>query len=88
MDLLRCEFGFKGLLMTDWIVGGDLLSGGGKYSSPGAPRVAASGHTLFMPGSKNDYNELVQGIKDGVVTREQLKWNAHWLLKTLMTIQK
>ena len=69
MDLLRCEFGFKGLLMTDWIVGGDLLSGGGKYSSPGAPRVAASGHTLFMPGSKNDYNELVQGIKDGVVTR-------------------
>lgn len=50
---------------------------------PSAPRVAASGHTLFMPGSKKDYEELVQGIRDGIVTREQLKRNAHWLLETL-----
>ena len=82
-DILRSEFGFKGLLMTDWIVGGDILGGSGKYSAPSAPRVAASGHTLFMPGSKKDYEELVQGIKDGIVSRAQLKWNAHWLLETL-----
>ena len=44
---------------------------------------AASGHTLFMTGSRKDYEELVQGIKDGIVSREQLKWNAHWLLETL-----
>ena len=87
-DLLRSEFGFKGLLMTDWIVGGDILSGGGKYPSPSAPRVAASGHTLFMPGSKNDYEELVQGINDGIVSWQQLQWNAHWLLETLGAIQK
>ena len=36
-----------------------------------------------MPGSKKDYEELVQGIKDGLVSRKQLKWNAHWLLETL-----
>ena len=78
---LRSEFGFKGLLMTDWIIGGDILGGDGKYGAPSAPRAAASGHTLFMPGSKKDYEELVQGIKDGIVSREQLKWNAHWLLK-------
>ena len=82
-DILRSEFGFKGLLMTDWIVGGDILGGGGKYGAPSAPRVAASGHSLFMPGSKKDYEELVQGIKDGIVSRAQLKWNAHWLLETL-----
>ena len=82
-DILRSEFGFKGLLMTDWIVGGDLLSSGGKYGAPSAPRVAASGHSLFMPGSKKDYEELVQGIKDGLVSQKQLKWNAHWLLETL-----
>ena len=82
-DILRSEFGFKGLLMTDWIVGGDLLGGGSKYDAPSAPRVAASGHSLFMPGSKKDYEELVQGIKDGIVSRAQLKWNAHWLLETL-----
>ena len=83
LDILRSEFGFKGLLMTDWIIGGDLLSSGGKYGAPSAPRVAASGHSLFMPGSKKDYEELVKGIKEGIVSREQLKWNAHWLLKTL-----
>ena len=33
--------------------------------------------------SDKDYEELVQGIKDGLVSREQLKWNAHWLLETL-----
>ena len=83
LDILRSEFGFKGLLMTDWIIGGDLLSSGGKYGAPSAPRVAASGHSLFMPGSKKDYEELVKGIKEGIVSREQLKWDAHWLLKTL-----
>ena len=82
-DNLRSEFGFNGLLMTDWIVGGDLLGSGSKYPAPSSPRVAASGHTLFMPGSRKDYEELVQGIKDGIVSREQLKWNAHWLLETL-----
>ena len=82
-DILRSEFGFKGLLMTDWIVGGDILGGRGKYSAPSAPRVAASGHSLFMPGSKKDFEELVQGIKDGIVSRAQLKWNAHWLLETI-----
>jgi len=41
-----------------------------------------------MPGSKNDYEELVQGINDGIVSRQQLQWNAHWLLETLGAIQK
>ena len=82
-DILRSEFGFKGLLMTDWIVGGDILGGGGKYGAPSVPRVAASGHTLFMPGSKKDYEELVRGINEGIVSRKQLKWNAHWLLETI-----
>ncbi len=87
-DLLRAEFGFKGLIMTDWIVGGDFLSKGSKYPAPSAARIAAAGHTLFMPGSKKDYEELLQGIRDGVVSREQLKWNAHWLLKILEIVGK
>jgi beta-glucosidase len=85
-DILRSEFGFDGVLMTDWIVGGDFTGSASKYPAPGAPRVAAAGHTLFMPGSKKDYDELLQGLKDGIVTTEQLKWNAHWLLQVLSKI--
>lgn len=85
-DILRSEFGFDGVLMTDWIVGGDFTGSASKYPAPGAPRVAAAGHTLFMPGSKKDYDELLQGLKDGIVTTEQLKWNAHWLLQMLSKI--
>ncbi|MBR2551518.1 MAG: hypothetical protein IKF05_00805, partial [Erysipelotrichaceae bacterium] len=64
-DILRREFGFDGLLMTDWIVGGGILTKGTKYPQPNAAKVAASGNTLFMPGSKKDYEELLAGIKDG-----------------------
>ena len=69
--------------MTDWIVGGDFLGGRSKYPAPSAARVAAAGHTLFMPGSRKDHEELLQGIQGGTVSREQLKWNAHWLLALL-----
>ena len=82
-DILRREFGFDGLLMTDWIVGGGILTKGTKYPQPNAAKVAASGNTLFMPGSKKDYEELLAGIKDGTVDKKTLTENAHWLLKVL-----
>jgi beta-glucosidase len=82
-DILRKEFGFDGLLMTDWIVGGGLMTSGNKYPEPNAARVAASGNTLFMPGSKKDYDEMLAGLKDKTVDAKTLKANAHWLLRVL-----
>ena len=79
--LLRDEFGFDGLVMTDWVVGGDLLlSKGSKYGTPDPALVAAAGHSLFMPGSRKDLNDLMKGLKAGSVTREKLTENAGWLL--------
>ena len=82
-DILRKEFGFEGLLMTDWIVGGGFLTQGSKYPEPNAAKVAASGNTLFMPGSKKDYDEMLVGLKDKTVSAKTLKANAHWLLRVL-----
>ena len=45
--------------------------------------VVSSVSCIYGIGSKNDYEELVQGINDGIVSRQQLQWNAHWLLETL-----
>jgi beta-glucosidase len=67
--------------MTDWVVGGDLLlSKGSKYGTPDPALVAAAGHSLFMPGSRKDLNDLMKGLKAGRVTREKLTENAGWLL--------
>lgn len=86
-DALRCEFGFGGIVMTDWIVGGDLLTGNAKYAPPSPAKVAAAGCSLFMPGSKSDWRALLAGLASGEVTREQLESNAAFLLRTIWEMQ-
>lgn len=86
-DALRCEFGFDGVVMTDWIVASDLLTPNAKYAPPSPANVAAAGCSLFMPGSKDDYNDLLAGLKAGRVAREQLERNAAFLLKTMWEMQ-
>lgn len=73
---LRDEFGFDGAIMTDWVVGGEFLTGKTKYPAPDPAKVAAAGCSYFMPGSKGDYDKLFAGFKAGLVTREELELNA------------
>ena len=73
-DVLRCEFGFSGIVMTDWIV--SFAMGGGKYELPLSYEVAAAGGDVMMPGSKRDYKILLKGLKTGRVSRKQLEINA------------
>ena len=87
--ILRDEFGFDGLVMTDWVVGGDLLlSKGSRYGTPDAALVAVSGHSLFMPGCRKDLREIMSGLKKGTVTKEQLAENAGWLLHVIDRLGK
>lgn len=80
-DVLRAEFGFNGIVMTDWIIA-IMNSGKNKYLSPNAARIAAAGGDLIMPGGKGDYLAMLKGLKEGVVTRRQLLINATRVLKT------
>ena len=74
-DVLRCEFGFEGIVMTDWIIA--VMSGkGNKYPAPNAAKIAAAGNDLTMPGGKGDLKAMLKGLKDGLVTRRQLEINA------------
>jgi beta-glucosidase len=74
-DILRDEFGFQGIVMTDWIIGA-MNSGKNKYPAPNAARIAAAGGDLVMPGSSGDLKAMLKGLKDGLVTRRQLEVNA------------
>lgn len=79
-DILRSEFGFEGIVMTDWVVGGSFLYNSKKYPMPNAGKVAAAGGDLFMPGSKGDWKRCMKQLKSGVLSRRQLEINATRIL--------
>lgn len=88
-DILLKEFGFDGLIMTDWVIGGDLLlARGSKYGTPDAAKVAAAGCSLFMPGGKGDYEQILRGLKNGTVTERQLRENAGRIMHVLKRLGK
>ena len=75
-DILRAEFGFDGVVMTDWVIGGNFLVPNAKYPLPHPAKVADSGNDLFMPGSAANYKDMLDGLNKGYVTLHQLKINA------------
>ena len=74
-DILRNEFGFQGIVMTDWVIGA-LSSAGSKYGRPDAYKVAKAGGDLMMPGSKGDFENILKARKEGKISRTQLEENA------------
>ena len=74
-DILRCEFGFDGIIMTDWIVS-MMRNKKAVHDWPHADRIAAAGGDLVMPGSKNEYAEICDALFGGTLSRRQLAINA------------
>ena len=58
--VLRDEWGFKGLVMTDWY-GGD----------NGAAQIAA-GNDMLQPGTDLQYQQIMDAIKDGSLSEAEL----------------
>ena len=74
-DILRAEFGYEGIVMTDWLIAA--VSGkANKNPAPVSAKIAAAGNDLTMPGGTIDYKAILRGLKDGTVSREQLAINA------------
>lgn len=80
-DILRCEFQYGGVVMTDWIVNGGTLNKASIHPAPRADKIAAAGNDLTMPGSKNDWKNILKGLKNGGVSRKQLQINASRILR-------
>jgi beta-glucosidase len=62
--------------MTDWVISGYAVGDSSKYPVAKAPNVIMAGGDLFMPGGKSDYDDVAKALKEGKVTRKQLKINA------------
>ena len=78
-DILRCEFGYQGIVMTDWVISGvnDKRS---VYPRADAGRVAAAGGELFMPGCGGDYKRIREALDRGILSEGQLRENIGHLI--------
>ncbi len=52
-DILFGEWGYKGLVMTDWFAGRDAIA------------QISAGHSLLMPGVDRQYNEILDALNSG-----------------------
>ncbi len=75
-DILRSEFGYQGIVMTDWVVNGGTMNKASIHPAPNAAKVAAAGGDLFMPGGKGDFRNILTALGNGQLSRTQLQINA------------
>ena len=64
-DVLRAEWGFDGVVMTDWGTTGDggISSGMGLKYGPSSPVLCIkAGNDLIMPGSQEDLDAIVNAV--------------------------
>ncbi|WP_161979674.1 glycoside hydrolase family 3 protein [Streptococcus sp. S784/96/1] len=76
-DILRYEWGFDGLVMTDW----NACGGGGKGS---AEQCVPAGNDLMMPGSPDMIESVKSSIAKGETTLEQLECCAGRVLDIIL----
>ncbi len=84
-DILRSEYGFKGIVMTDWVL--EIMKDKNSINRIAlSNEVAKAGGDLFMPGCKGDFEKMKVALNDGSLTREQLEINATRVLRMIDTL--
>ena len=84
-DILRCEWGYNGLVMSDWIQSGRSFCWRSKYPAPYAYKNILAGNDLTMPGAPADVRNIKKALKKHKISREDLEISAsrvyHSMLK-------
>ncbi len=70
--ILRDEWGFDGIVMTDW---------GNKDNTV---KSAKAGNDLMEPGEQNEINRLLAAIEDGTISEEEVDRNVRRMLEYIV----
>lgn len=62
--VLRDEWGFEGVVMTDWLVTGGMGPKGDKYSCASAAGNVKAGNDITMPGLPSDKADIMKALED------------------------
>ena len=81
-DILRCEWGYEGVVMTDWVVAQMVQDKSSTNRNSLSDQAAAAGGSLFMPGCRGDYDTVMKALQTGTLSRRQLEENAAYVLRT------
>ncbi len=65
---LRDEWGFEGMVMTDWFGGKDAVA------------QMKAGNDMFQPGSAKQYETIIEGVKSGKLDESVLNRNVERVL--------
>ncbi len=71
-DILRGEWDYQGLVMTDWMATGG-MGKGAKYDSSTPEGCIMASNDLIMPGRDEELAAIISAAKSGTVSREMLE---------------
>ena len=80
-DILRGDWGYKGMVMTDWFGGTDPVYRAGK-TDRAANMLALN--NLIEPGSAQDTKDIEEAVKSGRLPMEQLDKNVRGILELIV----
>ncbi len=80
---LRDEWGFKGIVMTDWTVTGGLQESHTKYGSATCANNVKAGNDMTQPGGPHDKKSVMDALADGSLSRAELQVCAGRILESI-----
>ena len=70
--VLRDEWGFNGIVMTDW------------GNKAGTVKAVKAGNDLMEPGQQNEIDRIIEGVKAGEISQEELDRNVRNMLEFIV----
>lgn len=86
--VLRDEWGFEGIVMTDWGTTSQSGNGEHKYKASTCAGCIQAGNDLIMPGSGEDYKNLLDSVQNGEVSPGKIRLCAKRILRMMLRLYK